>query len=164
MWIGQRGEKAVGMSGPKELYIEKWKENSCFCYSTSFYGREFPIFRARLCLCPTGQLLSVYTRSLLKVKAACVRTFYRNILLSFSVFYVSRAALAVKFSTYVRNYMLYVHIKSHFLKDMETPFEASRVGKTRRRWTRNFYIYTKFLSFFFLFHPSIRERKTCVDI
>lgn len=62
----------------------------------------------------------------------CVCAYEEEILQKFSVsvrrvFYVfSRVLLAVKF-TYVEKLYVYIHIKSHFLKDMKTPFRVAMV-------------------------------------
>lgn len=151
MWIGQRGETRDELEWVEELYIEKWKENSCFCYSTSFYGREFPIFRAVLVFVsnwPTASCILSNPPS--SSVCLCEEKILQKFSSSFSFFMFSVAA--VKFSTYVQNYM-YVHIKSHFLKDMKTPL-SSYVGggwgpETRTSFGRNFHIYTQVLSSFF---------------
>lgn len=147
-----RGERKKwhGMGTREEVYIEKWKENSCFCYSTSFYGREFPIFRARLCVCI--QLANwLYTCVFVCV---CMKINFTEIFFCVLVFLCFQSC-CLKI-TYMKTIRSYIHIKSHFLKDMKTPFgkwEGEEGGGT----SENFYIYTHSLSFFPL--PSIHKRK-----
>lgn len=128
---------------------------------------NFP--RLRWCSYPTGQLPFVYS-PIRRRPSVCVcvkRKFYRISFASF--FYVF--SCRCKISTYVQNYM-YEHIKSHFLKDMKTPLSRERRGDKRKEEDvgATLHIHTQVQSSFLLLLllasslPSIRERKTCVDI
>lgn len=70
--------------------------------------------------------------------------FYRNFLFLLLFLCFQRLLAAVKFSTCAKLYVCV--IKSHFLKDMETPFEA-RAGVV---WGDEFYIHSPMLGIFLL--------------
>lgn len=112
-----------------ELYIEKRKENSCFCYSDLFMTENFQ-FSSMLVYWDWPTAIAWWV---------CVfvcnekEKFYRNFLLRriFRFLCFQSCLPAVKFSS-IRE-TIYVHIKSHFLKDMKTPF--GRAGWRRcERW------------------------------
>lgn len=143
--------------------IVYWKVKGKFFFLLfrSFYGREFPIFRAHLCLYPNWPTALLYTSPPTEWwVCVCVGDVsvslggwelvneenFKFFAFRFLCFQELLGCSCCKIF-HIRETSVYTYIKSHFLKDMKTPFGKRMRGGSEGGWK----------SFSLL--PSIHKRK-----
>lgn len=147
-----RGEIEAGGYESEDCILKSERKILVFAIPHLFMAENFQ-FSELICVCIQLANCFRYIRSSLFV---CLRKekFYRNILLRFR-FLCFQSCCCKMFHIRAK---LYVYILNPIFWRTWKPH--SKVGGGGKE---NFYSYTHSLPFF-LHHPSIRERKTCVDI